>query len=121
MIMQQRLRDMGSWLRINEEAIYGTRSWTPAPPTSPGGDLSEISFTRKGPALFAHFREWPEGEVRIDKLNPTGNLTVELLGFDGPVEWRVGDGALFLTPPLMSPAQVPSPYAFVFKIGGAFD
>ncbi len=27
-IFQQRLHDMGLWLRANGEAIYGTRPWT---------------------------------------------------------------------------------------------
>jgi len=43
------------------------------------------------------------------------------LGFDGPVQWRVEDGVLVFVPPLMSPAQVPSPYAYVFRIGGALS
>jgi alpha-L-fucosidase len=124
-IMQQRLRDIGSWLRINGEAIHGTRAWVPngdPPPgesPSPGTSPSEIRFTRKGPDVYAHFLEWPQGEVRIDGLESTEGLTVELLGFEGPIEWRVDGHSLFLSPPLMSPSQVPSPYAYVFRMRNA--
>jgi len=156
-IMQQRLRDMGSWIRINGEAIYGTRPWnggtgsvgptraTPegartAPEASrqlPGGASSDLRFTRKGSDLYVFFLEWPEGEVRIEGLGITGeegrrpssaalathgspeDVSVELLGFQGPVEWRMDGETLVLTPPLMSPREVPSPYAYVFKLGGA--
>ncbi|MFC1639388.1 alpha-L-fucosidase [Gemmatimonadota bacterium] len=119
-IMQQRLRDIGTWLRINGEAIYGTRPWTGSGRRPTAGDsLSAVRFTRNGPDLYAHLLEWPEGEVRIDGLESTEDLTVELLGFVGDVEWRVEDGTLFVVPPLMSPRQVPSTYAYVFKIGGA--
>ena len=121
-IMQQRLRDMGSWLQINGEAIYGTRPWVGDGPSSPGrGGSPAIRFTRKGPDLYAHFPEWPEGEARIEGLELSEGLTVELLGFQGPVEWRVEDGSLVLVPPLMSPRQVPSPFAYVFKIGAALQ
>jgi len=119
-IMQQRLRDIGSWLRINGEAIYGTRPWTPAEGAGfSGRGAPDLRFTRKGSDLYALFPEWPAGEVRIDGIERTEGLTVELLGFDGPVEWRTANGSLGFLPPLMSPAQVPSPYAYVFKISGA--
>jgi alpha-L-fucosidase len=119
-IMQQRLRDIGTWLRINGEAIFGTRPWTGSGPSLPGsGESAVMRYTRKGPDLYAHLLEWPQEEVRIDGLDSTEGVTVELLGFDGPVAWRVEGRSLVIAPPLMSPHQVPSVYAYVFKIGAA--
>ncbi len=117
-IMQQRLRDIGSWLQINGEAIFGTRVWTPVVENGP----PSIRFTQKGSDLYVHALEWPDGEIRIDGLPGAGRrepgFTLELLGFGGPIEWRWEGSALFITPPLMSPDEVPSPYAYVFKVRG---
>jgi len=142
-IMQQRLRDIGSWMRVNGEAIYGTRPWRGtgvraregtaprqvgrASASEGAGDpgVSGIRFTQKESDLYALFLEWPEREVRIEgipsALQEGGGegITVRLLGFEGPISWRVEDGALVLVPPLMPPSRVPNPAAFVFRIGGA--
>jgi alpha-L-fucosidase len=115
-IMQQRLRDIGSWLAVNGEAIYGTRAWDQAPEQA-----RDLRFTRKGTDLYVHLLEWPEGDVTIDGVGGAGEPTVELVGYDGTVEWRVDGATLTFRPPVISPIEVPSPFAFVFKVTGAFD
>jgi alpha-L-fucosidase len=119
-IMQQRLRDIGSWLAINGEAIFETRPWLEAGERDAGeSDAPAVRYTRNGADLYAHFLEWPEGDVRIEGLTPGDELGVTLLGYDGPVAWHAEGSTVVFTPPLMSPSQVPNPYAYVFKISGA--
>ena len=119
-IMQQRLRDIGTWLRINGKAIYGTRPWTGSvrQPTRENG-LSTVRFTRNGPDLYAHLLEWSEDEIRIYGLDRTETVSVELLGFEGDIEWRVEAASLIIVAPVMSPLQVPSMYSYVFKVSSA--
>ncbi|HEX3006209.1 MAG TPA: alpha-L-fucosidase, partial [Bacteroidales bacterium] len=47
-IMQQRLLDIGDWLKVNGEAIYGTQPWKDRPEKS----LKDVYFTTKGNTLY---------------------------------------------------------------------
>ncbi|MCJ7679243.1 MAG: alpha-L-fucosidase, partial [Candidatus Aminicenantes bacterium] len=85
-IMQQRLMDIGGWLRINGEAIYGTRAWTPKG-SLPAEVFSSLRFTQKGDDLYIHCLGWPKGDITV----PVAGLrpgSIRLLGVDKPVEWE---------------------------------
>jgi len=80
-----------------------------------------VRYTRNGTTLYAHFLEWPAGDVRIDGLHPGAASSVTLLGYDGPIDWRADGDAVVITPPLMSPREMPIPYAWVFKLSAVLD
>lgn len=77
------LHEIGSWLHVNGEAIYGTRPWTAS------GEGKDIRFTTRGDTLYALFMAWPAGDAVIASLakgvGPAGTVEhVTLL--DGPAE-----------------------------------
>ena len=103
--MQQCLRQTGEWLRVNGEAIYGSRYWE----THKDGD---VRFTRKGNTLYAIALEWPETELRLTSLAGTEVAGVTMLGLEEPVKWKQDAEGLVIQPPAKRPCR----YAYTFKI-----
>ena len=104
-VMQSCLRRVGEWLRVNGEAIYGSRAWD----TYKDGD---VRFTRKGNTLYAIALEWPEEEFRLTSLAGKEVLKVEMLGLNDPITWKQDGKGLAIQPPAKRPCR----YAYTFKI-----
>ena len=130
--VKERLLEMGAWLKLNGEAIYGTRPFRvfgEGPTKVQEGQFSEqnlkeftsedIRFTTKGKTIYAILLGWPEdGKEIIKSLADKADSTVgtiqriQLMGRRGNLEWnRSGEG---LTVQL--PQQKPCEYAWVLKI-----
>jgi alpha-L-fucosidase len=110
-IMQQRLEDMGEWLKINGEAIYGTRKLSKAPKVT---DETTQFFTTKGKDVYLIITRWQTEPMAIHGILKASGVT--LLGFNGKVKYSVRGNKLTLTPPALSIATNPCNYAWVFKI-----
>jgi alpha-L-fucosidase len=105
-IMQERLQQMGAWLKINGDAIYGTKPWTVSrqwssgsvPSTQydkefqsaydvssltkpePGKAAIEAFFTMKGSHVYSILPRWPGGSLLLKGI--PGVKSVSLLGSD---------------------------------------
>ncbi len=126
------LREIGAWLKVNGEAIYGSRPWKihgEGPTETVEGHLSEqrnepmgpedIRFTTKGPTLYATALGLAEDEWTIESLRAgsehLGGRTVSqvrLLGHDGDLAWSQRPDALAIQSPESSAAR----HAYVFKV-----
>lgn len=132
--------EIGKWLRVNGDAIYGTRMWkiaTEGPlntfmykpekgviywdyrePNKEG----EIRFTQKGDYMYAIFLDWSDDQFTIRSLGkgmiPDATIeSVELLGHDGELIFEQSADAL----KIQSPDQKPCDYGYSFKIKLAGD
>jgi alpha-L-fucosidase len=108
-IMQQRLLDIGDWLKVNGEAIYGTRVWTKKPAKA----LPGISFTIKGKDLYVICTSWPQKAITIPGVLSAGRVI--LLGSEEKVAARAS-GNLTIQPPAINPGNMPCQHAWVFKV-----
>lgn len=109
-IMQQRLLDMGEWLKVNGEAIYGAEPWTDAP------KMDDVRFTSKDGAVYAICLKWPGRELAIKKPEAMQGVKVTLLGHDKKLEVTEKEKKLIIQTPVLDVDQAPCRHAYVFKI-----
>jgi alpha-L-fucosidase len=106
-----RLQKMGAWLRVNGEAIYGTRPHIQAEGTTCEG--LPVRYTRKGEVLYIIPLGTPEHTLTIDGVQVPDGGAVSLLGQSEPLTWAMNGDVLTITLPERSLGYAPA-----FRIAG---
>ncbi|MGD1890436.1 MAG: alpha-L-fucosidase [Cyclobacteriaceae bacterium] len=128
---QQVLLEIGKWLEVNGDAIYGTRPWkifgegptevaTGHHTEGKNKDLTaeDFRFTTKGDKLYAIALDWPEsGELLIKSLATGAEHTKEvtsakLLGSDADITWEQTEQGLRVK----LPAEKTGGYAYAVEL-----
>ena len=143
--MEDRLLQMGAWLKTNGEAIYGTQPWKRTRQWSagdvpemksgeyniryevtdyvdrkrPGQAVIEAFFTKKGNDLYAIVPGWPGRTMELRDVAVPAGAKVTLLGYGRPLKWSKSGGGIVVNLPEASGDAAKAQYASVLRVTGA--
>ncbi len=110
-IMQERLHQIGAWLKINGEAIYGTRE----------SDLKsdgDYRFTQKEDSLYVIFMGYPNTKTKLSGVFFENVESIGLLGSDLDVTFNDSEEGIEIALPQINVETMPSKYCYTIKIKG---
>lgn len=89
-VAYDRLKEIGVWMKLNGQAIYGTRNYKLF------GEGENIRFTQSkdGKTLNIFLFNYPQGNIHIKNVSLNAKSTVKLIGSSQKLKWKAAGEAV---------------------------
>ncbi|XP_064470291.1 plasma alpha-L-fucosidase-like [Ornithodoros turicata] len=114
-LFQERLLQLGQWLKINGEAVYSSRSWKT--PNDPVSSFVWYTASKSGEVVYAFVLHWPPGsELSLGGVQLEEGARIRMLGKDDDIKWVSAGQKIVVHLPTMTIDMLPCQWAWVLKI-----
>ncbi len=108
-IMEERLRQIGAWLAVNGEAVYGSRRYK-------ASGTPDVVYTQKDGRIYAFIKKYPRGRLVLNEVAYREGMSARLLGCDAPVGVADAGGKAELLLPDVTPDEMKSRCVYVAEV-----
>lgn len=107
-----RLKEIGAWMKINGEAIYGSRMYK----TFGEGDSIRFTQSKDGKTKYIFIFNYPDSKLEISRFQCEKNAKLQLLGSKTNLKWKQkGENLEIDFPPSLKKV---TDYVWVVKVSG---
>ena len=110
-----RLREIGDWMKVNGEGIYGTKAVEPY-------QKDNVYYTSKDDCVYAFYvpvegEESLPAQIDLGPFKPVSSKAVRLLGCKGSLKWTAdAEGSVSVRVPAQILSKLPCEHIWCFKI-----
>ncbi|HWJ91335.1 MAG TPA: alpha-L-fucosidase, partial [Flavisolibacter sp.] len=83
----ERLKEIGSWMKVNGEAIYGTRMYK----VFGEGDKIRYTQSKDGKTKYIFLFDFPQEKITLTKMPFSKNARLKMMGSSKSLKWKAGD------------------------------
>ncbi|XP_076073932.1 alpha-L-fucosidase-like isoform X1 [Mytilus galloprovincialis] len=122
-IYQERLKQLGTWLGVNGEAIYGSKPWSHQNDTITKNIWYTSQIAGADVSVYAILLFWPtDNKVILGAPVSSSSTIVSMLGYVGNFDWKPNPGGgIEVTIPPITINKLPCNDVWVLKLENLFN